>query len=149
MKVYLGADHRGFELKEKLKKFLLENKYDVEDMGNFTHDPLDDYPDFAAAVARMVALNPEGHRGIVLCGSGVGVDEVVNKFKNARSGLAINADQIAVARAEDNINVLSLAADYTNETDARNIAQLFLITPFKNEEKYLRRIQKIHQIEGQ
>src|SRR3990167_2156290 len=107
MKIYLGADHRGFQLKEELKQFL-ETNYDVEDCGAFEKIESDDYTDFAIKVAEKVSSN-EGSRGIVICGSGVGVDITANKFPKIRCGLGINREQIKAARNDDDVNVLALA----------------------------------------
>lgn len=139
--IYVGADHKGFELKEKIKSWLTENGFDYEDVGAFELNPEDDYPDFAKAVAEKIT-NP-GDRGIIICGSGVGVDEVANKFAGVRSGLAINAEQIKSARHDDDINVLALAADYTPPEEALIIAEAFLRTGFSEEEKYKKRIDKL------
>ncbi|MDP1710598.1 MAG: RpiB/LacA/LacB family sugar-phosphate isomerase, partial [candidate division WWE3 bacterium] len=85
--IYLGTDHRGFALKEKIRQWLTEWNHEFEDLGNTVCDQTDDYPDFAAQVGRRVAENPAENRGILLCGSGVGVDVVANKFKGVRSAL--------------------------------------------------------------
>ncbi len=148
MVIYLGADHRGFSLKAVLKDFLHDKGYEVIDLGNNSYDEKDDYPDFAVKVAEKVSFNSETSRGILLCGSGVGVDVTANKFKNIRSALGITSDQIYDARHDDDVNVLSLAADYVSQEDAEKIVQVFLSTPFSGEEKFSRRIEKISQIEN-
>ncbi|MBI2033942.1 MAG: RpiB/LacA/LacB family sugar-phosphate isomerase [Candidatus Liptonbacteria bacterium] len=148
MVIYLGADHRGFSLKEAIKDFLQDKGYEVFDLGNSFYDEKDDYPDFAVKVAQKVSLNSETSRGILICGSGVGVDVTANKFKNVRSALGITSDQIYDARHDDNVNILSLAADYMNLEDAEKIVQVFLSTPFSGEERFSRRIEKITQIEN-
>ena len=84
MIIYLGADHKGFKLKEYLKNSLKEKGYEIVDLGNDSYDENDDYPDFASAVAQRVSVDYEQSRGILSCGSGVGVDVVANKFKNVR-----------------------------------------------------------------
>ncbi len=86
MKIYLGADHRGYQLKEKIAKWLFEWKYDFSDMGAEHLDPEDDYPVYAEKVASIVA-NEEESRGILLCGSGVGVDVAANKFDGVRASI--------------------------------------------------------------
>jgi ribose 5-phosphate isomerase B len=149
MLIYLGADHRGFKLKEALKYYLKEQGYEVADLGNIVYDKGDDFPDFAAKVAKEVGLAPEQTKGILICGSGTGMAIVANKFKNVRAGLAMSPDQAHTCRHDDNINVLSLAADFTSEDDAKNIVRVFLATPFGDEERYRRRIEKISQIENQ
>ena len=88
-------------------------------------------------------------RGILLCGSGVGVDIVANKFKHIRSGLAVDPEQIEKARMDDDINVLSIPADYIDEENAKLIIKLFLETPFSKEEKKKRRLLEIEKIENE
>src|SRR3989304_7052651 len=110
MLIFIGSDHRGFRLKEILKQFLAREGYEVVDKGNAVYDEKDDYPDFAKEVAGGVNADPGLRRGILICGSGVGVDVVANRFPRVRSGLAISSDQVFAARHDDDINVLSLAA---------------------------------------
>ncbi len=145
--IYIGADHRGYELKEHLKEFFDELGFDYEDMGAFELDPADDYPKFAKAVGEHI-LHPDD-RGIVICGTGVGVDEVANKITGVRCGLALNKEQIKAARHDDDINVLALAADHTSEEDAKEIVKIFLDTEFAGEERYKRRIHEIEDIEDE
>ena len=109
-----SADHRGYNLKEEIKKFLTESGYDFEDMGNFKHDTDDDYTDFAKLVAEKVSQNPEKDKGILICGPGVGVDITANKFKGVRSALADDIETAKQSREHDDTNVLSLPA---NEVD--------------------------------
>src|SRR3990167_3006651 len=152
MKVYLGADHRGFKLKEELKTWFLENKISVKDLGAFEHNPDDDYPLFAQKVARNVAGDLKknlGVRGIVICGSGVGVNIVANKFNHIRSGLALNAKQVGQARKDDDINILAIPSDFVNEEEAKKIVKIFLKTPFSKEDKKIRRLSEIDKIENE
>lgn len=143
--IYLGADHRGFETKEKIKQWLTEWGYEYHDVGAFEYDKNDDYPPYASKVVEsMVELDD---RGIVTCGSGVGVDEVANKFDGIRSGLAINKEQIEAARTDDDINVLAIASDFTLEEDVREIVKTFLKTEFADEERFNRRLGQIEEIE--
>ena len=141
--IYLGADHRGFQLKEEIKKFLAEKNYQFEDMGNLAYDPNDDYTDFAKLVAKKVSEKPEENKGILICGSGVGVDIVANKFKGVRSALADDVQTAKQSREHDDTNVLSLPADEVNFEIAKQIITVWLETPFSNGEKYKRRIGKI------
>lgn len=151
MKVYIGGDHRGFELKNKIKNFLSEEMFDIEDLGAFEYDPNDDYPIFAQKVAREVSQEIEKNldvRGIVICGSGVGVDIVANKFKHIRSGLAVNLKQVEEARKDDDINILAIPSDFVNEETVKKIVKIFLETPFSKEEKKIRRLGEIDKIEN-
>jgi len=147
MKIFIGADHRGFYLKEFLKEKLEKSGYKVEDCGNFFYDPNDDYPDFAFKVGEKVRNNFES-LGILICGSGAGVCFAVNKIKGIRGSLALNPEMVRVMKEDDNINVLCLASDFTKENLAWEIVKTFLETKFKNEEKYLRRIKKIEDYEN-
>lgn len=144
--IYLGADHRGFELKGKIAKWLAGRGYEFEDMGAYEYDHDDDYVDFAAAVAQKVATNPDSHRGIVVCGSGVGVDIAANKVAGIRCGLGFSEDQVHAARKEDNINVLALAADNCDEEQGLKLVEKLLDTEFIMSDRYLRRIEKISRI---
>ncbi len=148
MIIYLGADHKGFELKEHLKNFLKNNGYQVVDLGNDHYEEGDDYPDFAEAVARKVSLNYETSRGILICGSGVGVDVVANKFRHVRSALASSADQAFDARNDDDVNILSLGADYLKPDEAERIVLTWLTTPFAGEDRFRRRLEKLNKIEN-
>jgi ribose 5-phosphate isomerase B len=147
MKIFIGADHRGFELKEYLKNKLLENNYDVEDIGNFIYDPNDDYSDFALILGERIRDNKDS-KGILICGSGAGVCFAVNKVKGIRASLAFNPEMIKMMVADDDLNVLCLASDFTQKENAWEIVKVFLETKFKQEEKYLRRIKKVEDYEN-
>lgn len=147
MIIYIGADHRGFELKENLKKFLENKGYELEDMGASRYDEADDYPDFAEAVAKKVSLNYENARGILICASGVGVDVVANKFRNIRSSLVLNSNQAYDSRNDDDANILSLPAEYVKPEEAKQIVTTWLETPFAGEERFRRRLEKVRQLE--
>lgn len=147
MKVYIGADHRGYLLKEKVARYLFEKGYTFEDMGALSLDPGDDYTLFAEKVASVVASDKES-RGILICGSGVGVLIVANKFDRIRAGLGLNKKQVASARNDDDINILALASDFTDEKEALEMVKAFLETPFSGKEKYKKRIEDIYHIEA-
>lgn len=142
--IYLGADHRGFELKEKLKRWLKDKKYEFIDLGNEKLDLEDDFPDFTIKVAKK--LGKAKDIGILFCGSGVGMDIVANRFPKVRCGLGFNSQQMRIARRDDNINCISIPADFVSENEARAIVEMFLETRFANAEKYLRRLRKIEKI---
>ena len=147
MKIYLGADHRGYLLKEKIARFLFEKGYSFEDMGALSLNPDDDYPLYAEKVASMIASSPKD-RGILVCGSGVGVLIVANKFDGVRAGLGISKEQVVAARNDDDINVLALASDFTDEKQALEMVLAFLETPFSGKAKHKKRIEDISRIEA-
>lgn len=149
MFLYLGADHRGFELKQGILAWLKNEGYQPQDIGNSKYDEDDDYPDWARQVGKRVAATAATGeaKGIVLCGSGVGVDIVVNKIDGVRSVLGFSTDQVFDARQHDDVNILSLSADFLNLEQAQKLIEVFLRTPFDGEEKNERRINKIKEIE--
>ncbi len=149
MIIYLGADHRGFAFKEELKKMLHAGGYEVVDKGNAVSDEKDDYPDFAAAVAREVSQTPKESKGILVCGSGAGMDMVANKFPRVRSVLAISKDQVRKACNDDDANVLTLAADVFSAPDAEDMVRIFLETNYAGEERHERRLEKLFKIEDE
>jgi len=150
MRIFIGADHRGFNLKENLKHWLTEQKIHFQDVGAFELDPNDDYPIFAQKVAEDVADDIElekESRGIVICGSGVGVDIVANKIHGIRAGLGMNPEQVTSARRDDDINVLAIASDETDEATAIDMTKAFLETEFESVERRNRRLEEIKKIE--
>ncbi len=149
MKIFLGADHRGFELKEKLKEWLQAKGHAVHDSGAHRLEPDDDYPDFAIPVARKVAEDPENNRGVLLCGSGMGMDVAANKVRGIRASVAWSVEAAAHARSHDDANVISIPADWTPPVLAAEIVRAFLETPFSGEERRVRRLEKIREIEEQ
>lgn len=146
--LYLGADHRGFKLKEELKEYLISKDLAVEDVGAFTYDPDDDYVDFAVAAATKVAENPTVNRGILLCGSGMGMDVAANKIKGIRATVAYSRQSAAHARTNDDINVISFAGDTMDIEEAKEITDVFINTPFSGEDRYIRRLYKIKEVEN-
>ena len=149
MTIYLGADHGGFEQKEQLRVYLEERGYAVEDCGAHELDPDDDYPEFAHCVAEKVAENPEVDRGIVLCRNGIGVSIVANKTDGVRCAHAESEEIARSSRADDDTNVLSIAADYIDEMDVQRIVDTWLETEFSGEDRHKRRLRMIEEIEGQ
>jgi len=121
MKIFLGADHRGYELKEKIAKWLFEMEYPYQDLGASHLDPGDDFTKYAEDVASLVAKT-NGARGVLLCGSGVGVDVLANKFDGIRSSIGKNVFQVEAGRNDDDMNILVIAADFTEEKEANNLS---------------------------
>lgn len=152
MKIFVGSDHRGFELKNKLIEWLKSEGHEVEDCGNKIYDPNDDYADFAKVVALKIQpptsviqlptsnLQP---LGILICGSGVGVNVAANRFKGIICALGFNPDQVKHARENDHINCLSIPSDYIDLEKAKTIITAFLTAQPKQDEKYLRRLKKL------
>ena len=147
MKIFIGADHRGFEIKEHLKVWLQDEGYQVVDCGNTHYDPEDDYPDFSLAVAQNVQQDPKS-RGLVICGSGVGVNIAANKVAGVRASTAINVDEVRNARAHDDLNILAISAEYTSFEQVQAMVVMFLTTPFQPEERFIRRLDKIRAYEA-
>ncbi len=164
MKVYLGTDHAGFALKEKVKTFLLDKGYEVEDSGALFYDPEDDYPDFISLVGRAISQNPQD-RGIIFGGSGQAEAMLANKYKNVRCALFyaprippqaadVNGrksddpfEMIRLIREHNDANILSLGARLLTEKEAFTAVERFLTTEFSGDERHVRRIEKMKTIE--
>lgn len=144
--IYIAADHRGFHLKQKIYEHLVNEGMEVTDLGNDHFDQNDDYPDFANRVAEATAGSEE-NKGILLCGSGAGVDIVANKVPGIRSALVFDKIRAIQAREHENVNVISLPADSLDEEEAWKIVSAFLNTPFSNEERHIRRLEEIQKVE--
>ncbi len=142
MKVYLGADHGGFERKEHIKSYLDGLGYDVEDAGAHTLDTQDDYPQFAKEVAGKVAADADS-RGILFCRSGIGMDITANKVRGARCAQIFTVEMAKKSREHNDANVLSIATDYIPEEDVLEIVKTWLETPFSKDERHARRIAQI------
>ena len=156
MKIFVGSDHAGFGLKEKLVPYLKELGYEVEDKGTFEYSEEDDYPDFIIPVAREVSIHPNEVRGIVLGGSGQGEAMAANKFANVRATVyygerkSITSEEhesiIKISRGDNNANLLSIGARFVTGEEMKEAVKEWLETPFKNTEKYIRRITKMSRI---
>jgi ribose 5-phosphate isomerase B len=150
MKIYLASDHAGWELKEKIKKYLEDLKYEIKDFGAFKFEPEDDYPNFVHKAAEAVANDPERSRGIILGGAGQGEAVIANRFKNIRAVVCDDKEnleaKIKVWREHSNSNVLSFGARFIDEDSALKAVKLWLETPFTNEPRHLRRLEKIDKL---
>lgn len=147
MVIYFGADHRGFLLKETLREFAREKGYEVADLGAAEQVESDDYVDYAVKVATKVSLDST-QRGILICGSGAGMEIVANKFRRVRATLGLSVDQVFDARHDDDVNLLCIASNFTNEFEAKRMLDVFIGTPFSKEERHARRLEKISEIEN-
>ncbi len=142
---YLGADHRGFALKEKVKGWLNEWQYYLKDLGAESLDPNDDYTKYASLVSE--AIKGGDNRGILICGSGVGVDVAANKYDGIRASIGKNVDQVRAGREDDDMNVLVIAADYTKDDEAKDMIKTFLETKFDKAPRHQKRLDDIKKIE--
>lgn len=145
--IYLGADHRGYQLKERVAKWLFEWGYKFTDMGAQTLDPNDDYTKYAELVGSVVGKE-KGAMGVLICGSGVGVDVAANKFDGVRAGVGKNPAQVKAGRNDDDMNILVLAADYTKDDEAREMIKTFLETKFSGVARFEKRLREIEKIEA-
>jgi len=136
--IYLGADHAGFHLKEELKKYL-------KDLGNQELDPKDDYPDFALVVAEKVTQTKE--KGILICATGFGMAIAANKIKGIRAAVCWDEFTALQSREHNDANVLCLGGKVIDSETAKKIARIWLETEFVGEERHIRRLKKIEDIE--
>jgi ribose 5-phosphate isomerase B len=146
MKVYIGADHRGFELKETVRQWLEKHDIPHEDMGAYEHDPKDDYTLYAEKVALVVA-NERNAKGILVCGSGVGVAIAANKFDGVRASIGKEPKQVEAGRRDDDMNILVLASDFTDHQFALDMVKSFLDTEFSGLARHERRLEEIKRLE--
>jgi ribose 5-phosphate isomerase B len=148
MKIYIGSDHAGYELKEKLKEYIKELGYELEDKGAFSLVPTDDYPNYIIPVAEAVAKNDES-LGIVLGGSGEGEQISANKVDGIRAieYYGSNLEIVRLGREHNNANILSLGARFMDEKEAKEAVKIFLNTPFLKEERHIRRLDEIKEQE--
>lgn len=148
MKIYIGSDHAGYELKEKIKTYIQSLDIEVVDKGAFDLNSEDDYPDFIIPVAEAVAKDPHSF-GIVLGGSGEGEQISANKVDGIRAieYYGGNLDIVKLGREHNDANILSLGARFITDDEAENAIELFINTPFGGEERHTRRINKISEEE--
>lgn len=143
----LGADHGGFALKNELAD-RLRKTYEILDLGAYSLDPADDYPDFAQAVARAIASG-QAQRGILVCGSGVGACIAANKIPGMRACLCHDTYSAHQGVEHDDMNILCLGARVVGVELAMELVMAFLGAHFSNDERYRRRVQKVLSIERQ
>jgi ribose 5-phosphate isomerase B len=147
VKVFLGADHNGFEYKQQLAKALQQAGHQVVDAGDTELKADDDYPQFAAKlVNELLASNDPEARGILVCGSGQGMCIAANRFKGIRAALCWNQAEARAARNDDDCNILCLSSRYTSLDEAGSIMAAFLSTAFAGAPRFSRRIQQLDEL---
>jgi ribose 5-phosphate isomerase B len=144
IKIAVGADHAGFELKEKVREHLASRGYDVQDLGTTSTDPVD-YPDFAERVASQVAAKQATY-GVLVCGTGLGMELAANKVPGIRATPCNDTLSARLAREHNNANVLTMGGRLIDEAEARKIVDTWLATPFAGG-RHVRRVEKIASID--
>ena len=147
MRVHIGSDHAGFELKKYLITALTEDGHEIVDHGPFTYDAEDDYPVFCIPTAEAAVADP-GSLGIVIGGSGNGEQIAANKVVGARAALAYNLDTARLGRQHNDANVIGVGARMHTEEEALEMVRLFLATPFSGDPRHARRIELLTDYEG-
>ncbi len=147
MRIFVGADHRGFYLKGKLVRYLKKHGYDVEDEGDNTLNPDDDFPQFAGKVAAAVKASSDSDpRGILLCGSGQGMVMAANRFRGIYAALAWDKRSARESRSDDNSNVLCLPAQTLSEREIQEIVEAWLSAKFIGAPRHIRRLKQIDEL---
>jgi ribose 5-phosphate isomerase B len=146
MKITIGADHAGYEMKRQLVQFVERLGHTVHDVGTFEPDKPDDYPDYAILVAEDIRSG-QAERGILVCGSGVGVSVAANKFKGIRAGLCHDHYSAHQGVEHDDMNVLVLGSRIIGPMLAQDAVEAFLKASFSGEERHVRRLDKVKGIE--
>lgn len=148
LKIYIGCDHRGLELKEKVIKYLKENDLDVEDIG-LENTPYDDYAKFAFKLGEMVR-DHKGSLGILICGSGVGMSIAANKVKGIRCVRAVSVDDAFKGKNHNGANVIALGSEVTPDFNlVKEMIDTFITTKAPSEERHLKRVQAIRMYEAE
>ena len=137
----IGADHAGFEMKEVLKAELVREGYQPDDLGAYEEIPTDDYPDYAHPLAQKVSRG-EAKRGILLCGSGIGVDIIANRYPHVRAALSWMPEIAELSRRHNNSNVLVIPSRFVSNEEAVDMMKRWLSTPFEGG-RHTRRVEKI------
>lgn len=149
MKIYLGSDHRGFHLKEKVFAYLAKHGYEVETVGDQALDPDDDFPEFAQAAAlRIIGSTDKDPRGILLCGGGQGMAMAANRFKGIRASVIWDAFEAKMTRNDNDSNILCLPARVLEDDEKawQGIIETWLNTPFATASRYKRRNAQIDEL---
>jgi ribose 5-phosphate isomerase B len=147
MRIHIGSDHAGLELKAELFKHLTSNGHEVIDHGPHEYDALDDYPDFCIPAAEAVAID-SASLGIVLGGSGNGEQIAANKVKGIRAALAWSIETAKLAKEHNNANVIAVGGRMHEISFVKEIIDAFISEPFSKDERHVRRIKKISDFEN-
>lgn len=146
MKIYFAGDHAGFEMKKSLMEFVLSIGHEAADLGPFSYDPNDDYPDYVIPLAKKIAGKPSAEvRGIVVAGSGQGEIIAMNRIRGARAVFicGCNLEMLKASSDHNDSNILAIGARFCTLDEAKEGITVWLQTPFSNEERHIRRLQKI------
>lgn len=149
MKILLASDHAGFELKNKILAFLKGQGFDVEDMGAHAFAPDDNYPEIMIPVAMRVLHDPENTKAIIFGKSGQGEAMVVNRFPGIRAAVYYgkNPQIIKLSKEHNDANILSIGAQFVEEDEAKEAVNLWIATPFSNDERHVKRIEQMDNIQ--
>lgn len=145
MKIGVASDHRGYKLKQRIMKYIEEKGFDAVDFGT-TSEEITDYPIYAKILCKEIDKKIE--KGVLICGTGIGMSIAANKIRGIRCAKVTNAKEAHLAREHNNANVLALGEDIKEE-DIPDILNQFLETPFSNVERYKRRVREITEIENE
>jgi ribose 5-phosphate isomerase B len=147
-KIYIGADHNGFERKKQLTEYLQKNGYEVVDEGDVSLAPEDDFPQFASKVVQAMRgdQDPSTAKGILICGSGQGMCMAANRFKGIRAALAYDQEEARSARNDDDSNVLCLSARSLDFNTTLSIVHTWLMTPFAGANRFKRRVAELDEL---
>ena len=149
MKILLAADHAGFGLKNNIKDFLVGGGFQVEDMGASAFDPADNYPEIMLPVAMRIVSDPENTRAVIFGRSGQGEAIICNRFPGVRADVYYGGSMeiVRLSREHNDANVLSIGADFVKEKEAREAVRLWIATPFTHEERHVKRIEMLDNIQ--
>ena len=147
MKIYLGSDHNGIELKQQVASYLKNSGHQIEDQGDIKQNPEDDFPVFASRVVNAIKISDDQDpRGILICGSGQGMCMAANRYKGIRAALCWNVKEAHSARNDDDSNVLCLSAKSTSLKEAQAIINTWLNTPFAGANRFVRRLREMDEL---
>lgn len=149
MKILLASDHAGFKLKEEISQFLTNDGFDVEDLGSHVYDENDDYPEIMLPVAMRIVSDPVNTKAIVFGKSGNGEAMICNRLPGVRAAVyhGGNLDVVQLSRQHNDANILSIGAAFIEPDEAKEAVKLWISTSFSNDERHIRRIEKLDAIE--